>query len=174
MKSIWMILFVVLVCGVSCTKRYNGTDGGGGTEKQKAAEEERNLYTEEEIKTLPREELMYDAGKTFYIIADVPLGEFCRRAVVFTEDDNGITEYLSIDGSVIRDRLGTIIIDGSKYGGTFYAWEIARYQKTGVGFYIYCYWKSPGYEASSTDPLNMEYDIEKDLIYIWRIDPKDL
>jgi hypothetical protein len=128
---------------------------------------------------------MIDAGKTFYIISDVPLGEFCRKtsvplgefcrkAVVFTEDDEGVTVYLSVDGSIIRDRLGTILIDGSKYGGTFYAWKIARFKNITTGFYIFCYWGKSDLESSSTDPLSMEYDMERDLIYIWHIDPKDL
>jgi hypothetical protein len=175
MKSICVILFAVLLCGVSCSKRYRENVAAGDAAAEEAeVEQMRNLYTEEEIKSLPREELMRDAGKVFYIVSDVPTGEFCRQAVVFTEDDKGVTIYLSIGGSVIRDRLGTILIDGSKYGGTFYAWKIERYRETNVGFHVYCYWKSPGYEASSTDPLSMKYDMEKDLIYMWHIDPKDL
>jgi hypothetical protein len=179
MKGKYFVLIVVLFCAISCSKNNsNSAQDVGHAQAQ-------DLYTEQEIKTLPREELMMDAGKTFYIISDVPpgefcrktsvpLGEFCRKAVVFTEGDEGVTVYLSIDGSIIRDRLGTILIDGSKYGGTFYAWKIAKYKETNVGFLIYCYWGKSDLESSTTDPLSMEYDMERDLIYIWHIDPKDL
>jgi hypothetical protein len=170
-----MILLAVLVCMVSCVKRNteNIADDNGDVEEA-GVTQTLNLYTEDEIKSLPREELMRNAGKIFYVIADVPMSEFCRRAVVFTEDKNGVTIYLSIDGSVIRDRLGTVLIDGSEYGGMFYAWKIEVNKKNDNVFFIYCYWKSHGFDASSTDPLSMKYDTEKDLIYIWHIDPKDL
>jgi hypothetical protein len=175
MRSIHIMLCAALLCGVSCSKRYREdvVAGNGGAEEAEV-EQMRSLYVEEEINWLPREELMRDAGKVFYIVSDVPVSEFCRRAVVFTEDDKGVTAYLTIEGSVIRDRLGAVLIDGTEYGGIFYAWKIERYKETNVGFHIYCYWKGPGHDASTTDPLSMKYDVEKDLIYIWHIDPKDL
>jgi hypothetical protein len=181
MKSISVILFVVLLCGVSCSKRHKeDVAGGNGAAEETVVEQIPDVYTEEEMKSLPREELMRDAGKTFYIIADAPVGitdvpgtEFCRRAVVFTEDGSGITTYLSVDGSIIRDKLGIKLMDGSKYGHPFYAWKIERYKNSSRGFYIYCYWGSSEFNASSTDPLVMEYDWEKDLIYVWEMDPKD-
>jgi hypothetical protein len=188
MKGISIILFAVLLCGVSCSKRHSGNVADGNRAAEEAVVERiPDVYTEEEMKSLPREELMREAGKTFYIIADAPVGIidllvsleihgsdfFCRRAVVFTEDDSGITTYLSIDGSVIRDRLGTKLMDGSKYGHPFYAWKIGRFEKISDGFFIFCYWGSSEFNASSTDPLTMEYDVEKDLIYIWHMDPKD-
>jgi hypothetical protein len=131
-----------------------------------------NVYTVEELRASAHEVLMRDAGKVFYILSDNPVGEFCNKAQVFTDIDGIITVYLTIDDNIIRDRVGTVLMDGSGRGYPFHAWQMESLKPPREGgFYIYMYLEGAILGYPSADPLLFEYNSNTDLLYIWHIDP---
>lgn len=171
-----VITFMLIICFFSCAKEKNtfpGVDDKTSvqTDEKSISNNVAKIDIDEAATFSINEKLMEDAGKIFYITEDVFLDGFSRKAQVYTEENGDRTVYLTIKESIIYDKNGTILMDGSQYGPPFYAWKIENFENHEAGFYIFCYWGSSGVDATTTDPVLFEYDESKDELYIWRIDP---
>lgn len=125
-------------------------------------------FSKEEMEVLSREELMSISGRVFYIISDSQIGEYARKAQIFTVENGKYKVYLTIKNEVIKKGDGSVFLNIKKYPIEFDSWKIAK-NSTNKVFLIYpCYNKQ-----ETADPIFIEYNMSKDILEEKIIDPSE-